>query len=99
MSSDDHSANRQILNEKKTVAVIYMLIFGQSQKAIWFQKLISSAVVSKEGGLSILHQSGIATSKSTQRREMHKSAKNHDNVVREFITDAAEKKSNAGIHG
>ena len=96
MSSDDHSANRQILNEKKTVAVIYMLIFGQSQKASWFQKLISSAVVSKgisEGGLSILHQSGIATSKSTQRREMHKSAKNHDNVVREFITDAAEKRA------
>ena len=90
MSSDDHSANRQILNEKQTVAVIYMLLFGQSQKASWFQKLSSSAVVSKgisEGGLSILHQSGIATSKSTQRREMHKSAKNHDNVVRDFITD------------
>ena len=96
MSSDDHSANRQILNEKKTVAVIYMLIFGQSQKASWFQKLISSAVVSKgisEGGLSILHQSGIATSKSTQRREMYKSSKSHDNLVREFITDATEKRA------
>ena len=78
MSSDDRSANRQILNEKETVAVIYMPIFGQSQKASWCQKLISSAVVSKgisEGGLSILHQSGTAISNSTQRREMHKSSK------------------------
>ena len=66
MSSGHHSASWQALNEKKTEAMIYMLIFGQSQKASWFQKIISSTVVSKgisESGLSILHRSGIATSK------------------------------------
>ena len=46
-----------------------------------------------ESGLSILHQSGIATSKSTQRREMNKSSIIHDNAIREFINDATQKKA------
>ena len=47
-----------------------MLMFGQSQKASWFQKLISNMVVKKgisEGGLSVLNQSGIAVSKERLR--------------------------------
>ena len=65
-----------------------MLIFGQSQRASWFQKLISATVVAKgmsEGGISVLRQSGIAISKSSQRREMYKSAENHNFLVRDFI--------------
>ena len=33
MSSEEHSSNRESMNEKKAVAVIYMMMFGQSQKA------------------------------------------------------------------
>ncbi len=68
MSSEDQSSSRLLQNEKKAVAIIYMLVFGQSQKASWFQKLISTMAVSKgisETGLSILNKSGIALSKST----------------------------------
>ena len=46
-----------------------------------------------EGGLSVLHQNGIAISKSTQRREMYKSAENHNFLVRDFIQEGIVKKA------
>ena len=70
MSTEEHSSGRTLLNEKKAVAIIYMLMFGQSQKASWFQQVLSGQVAGKglsETGLSILNKSGIAMSKTTQR--------------------------------
>ena len=96
MSSEDTSAQRQALNEKKAVTIIYMMMFGQSQKANWFQKVISNMAVGKgisEGGLSVRNKSGIAVSKSTQRREFLKVANSHESVVQDFIADAINKKA------
>ena len=96
MSSEDTSAQRQALNEKKAVTIIYMRMFGQSQKANWFQKVISNIAVGKgisEGGLSVLNKSGITVSKSTQRREFLKVADSHESVVQDFIADAINKKA------
>ena len=84
MSGDNQSNSRKDSNEKKCVAILYMLMYGQSQKASWFQKVMASQLVGKgisETGLAILNKSGIATSKTTQRRELHKIAENHEKVV------------------
>ena len=47
MSTDDPSIGRGKQNEKKVVDAIFMLMFGQSQKANWFQKSHGNEVVSK----------------------------------------------------
>ena len=96
MSSEDTSAQRQALNEKKAVTIIYMRMFGQSQKANWFQKVISNIAVGRgisKVGLSVLNKSGIAVSKSTQRREFLKVADSHESVVQDLIADAINKKA------
>ena len=70
MSYEDRSEKRQEHNKEKVVTIIYMLMYSRSQKASWFQKVMSNMVVGKdmsEGGSSVLHKSGIAVSKSTQR--------------------------------
>lgn len=95
MSSEEHSSSRESMNEKKAVAIIYMMMFGQSQKASWFQRAISSEVAGRgisETGLNILNKSGIAISKSTQRRVLYKTAANHGKIVSEFIDEATQNK-------
>ena len=94
MSTICQSSNKQESNEKKCVSIIYMLIFGQSQKANWFQKVLSTQVVGKgisDTGLSILNNSGIAISRNTQKLDRQRSARNHSQVVRDFISDAVSK--------
>ena len=68
MSCDGHSSNTQEANENKVVAVLYILMFGQSQKVNWFQKCLSTHAVSKGisgSGLSLLNQCGVSTSRKT----------------------------------
>ena len=94
MSTDDQSIGREKQNEKRVVAVIYMLMFGQSQKANWFQKILANEVVSKGvsgTGLSMLNKTGVAVSKSTQKRELAKVAASHEKIVMDFVQDAYEK--------
>ena len=72
-----------------------MLIFGQSRKANWFQKIVATDVVTKgisESGLSVLSNVGITVSKSTQQRERNKAASDHERVVLEFVQEAYEQK-------
>ena len=79
MTSPQHTTNKRLLNEKKNVAILYMMMFGQFQKACWFQRVLSSQVVNKglsETGLGILHKSGIAISKSAQRLDLYKTTEN-----------------------
>ena len=38
MTSEDASLERQVLNEKKVVAILYMLMFRQSQKQVGFKR-------------------------------------------------------------
>ena len=94
MSGEGRSAKQQEKNKKKTVTIVYMLMFGQSQKASWFQTVMSNMVVKQvitEGGLSVLNQSGIAITKSTQCRLITKIAELHELIVREFVADAIDK--------
>ena len=68
MSTPQQTNARMEQNEKKCVSIIFMLMFGQSQKANWFQRVLSCQVVGRgisESGLSILNKSGIAVSKAT----------------------------------
>ena len=56
MFNNDQVAGTMHLNKKRAVNIIYMLVFGQSQKANWFQKTLSRQVVTKgisESGLKL----------------------------------------------
>ncbi|XP_065054170.1 uncharacterized protein LOC135682973 [Rhopilema esculentum] len=95
MSVQEQTPSKLLQNEKKVVAALYMLVFGQSQKASWFQKVLSQRVVGKgisETGLSILNKSGVSVSKSTQKRERVKLSFNHDKAVSTFVSEAVENK-------
>ena len=95
MSTNDQVAGRMHLNEKKAVTIIYMLVFGQSQKANWFQKTLSRQVVTKgisESGLALLNKIGVGISKSTQKRDFTQMSKNHDILVSQFISEACASK-------
>ena len=84
MSSKNHSSLKTLQNEKKAVAIIYMVVFGQFQKANWFQKIVAQNITGRglsETGLSILNKTGISVSKSTQRRDFIKIADSHDALV------------------
>ena len=77
------------------MAIIKMLMFGQSQKASCFQKILSNQVVSRgisDSGLSILNKSGISASKSTQKRELQKLASSHASTVKDFIDETIRMK-------
>ena len=51
------------LNEKKAVAIIYMLMFGQSQKASRFSQVLSSALISKDlSETGLLNKTSISVS-------------------------------------
>ena len=72
-----------------------MLVFGQSQKAKWFQKIVAQNIAGmgiSEIGLSILNKTGISVSESTQRRELIKSAESHAALVDTFIADAVHRR-------
>ena len=93
--SADQSQNRELQNEKKCVTIINMLMFGQSQKGSWFQKILSNQVVSRgisDSGLSILNKSGISASRSTQKRELQKLASSHASTVKDFIDETIRMK-------
>ena len=47
MSTDKQSNSKEKQTEKRAVATIYMLIFGQSQEANWLQKIVVNEAVSK----------------------------------------------------
>ena len=81
MSQEHQTPFKKEQNEKKAVAIIYMLVYGQSQKANWFQKIFAQNMTGKgisESGLAILNQSGISVSKSTQRRDLIRTADSHE---------------------
>ncbi|XP_065071280.1 uncharacterized protein LOC135695966 [Rhopilema esculentum] len=95
MSQEHQTPFKKEQNEKKAVAIIYMLVYGQSQKANWFQKIFAQNMTGKgisESGLAILNQTGISVSKSTQRRDLIRTADSHESTVIKFIDEAIEKK-------
>ena len=72
-----------------------MSVFGQSQKANWFQKTVSKQVVTKsisESGLALLNIIGVGISKSTQKCDFAQMSKNHDILVSQFMSEACASK-------
>ena len=47
MTTTEHTAGRRSLNDKNVVAVLYMLVFGQSKKASLFERVLSDQVVGR----------------------------------------------------
>ncbi|XP_065060338.1 uncharacterized protein LOC135687658 [Rhopilema esculentum] len=95
MSQEHQTPFKKEQNEKKAVAIIYMLVYGQSQKANCFQKIFAQNMTGKgisESGLAILNQSGISFSKSTQRRDLIRTADSYESTVIKFIDEAIKKK-------
>ena len=91
MYCEGQSSKKQDANENKAVAILYILMNGQSQKANWFQKCLSSHSIAKGlsgTGLSILNQCGIGVSGKTYHRSMHKVSASHNEMVHNFINDA-----------
>ena len=75
-------------------------MFGQSQKASGFQRVMSSMVVGKgisEGGLSVLNKNGNAVSKSTQPRHLYQIAEKHKHLLKSSLL-MPQKKSTSSIH-
>ena len=91
MYCEGQSSKKQDTNENKAVAILCILINGQSLKANWFQKCLSSHAIAKGlsgTGLSILNQCEIGVSGKTFHRSMHKVSASRNEMVHNFIIDA-----------
>ena len=94
MCQDRASESRCYLNKIRTMVVIYMMIYGQSQRANWFQVALSRTL-SQHGisdcGLASLRNLGITAHPRTVTLASLSSASSHLSSVNEFIKEAADK--------
>eukprot|EP00795_Rhopilema_esculentum_P010098 gene10098-18751_t len=94
MSTARQTAERKKLIEKRAVSIIYSLVYGQSQRANWFQvatarTLRGFGVTSK--GMETLHNMGFTAHPRTVINTNEGIAANHSKTVNDFFKNAAEK--------
>ena len=91
MSTERQSDNRKMLNEKRVMSVIYIMMFGQSQAANWFP-VANTRILKGLGltsrGVETLRTIGLATHPSTISNCCKKISSAHLESVREFFKDA-----------
>ena len=88
------SDNRLTLNKIRTMVIIYIMVFGQSQKCNWFQIALSRTLSQygiSEFGLSALRNLGIAAHPRTVKTATASTASSHLQQVHHFFTEAANK--------
>ncbi len=93
MSFGRTSESRAQLNKIRTMVVIYMMIYGQSQKANWFQLALSRTLLQygiSHHGLASLRNLGIAAHPKTIKVASTSSSKAHMDTVNTFIQDAIQ---------
>ena len=91
MCTERMSESRVCLNKSRTMVIIYMLIYGQSQKANSFQVALSRTLrqfgISKQGLMS-LRNLGIAAHPHTVKAAAKSSASSHPKSLVKFFQDA-----------
>ena len=91
MCTERMSESRVCLNKSRTMVIIYMLIYGQSQKANSFQVALSRTLRQfgiSEQGLMSLRNLGIAAHPHTVKAAAKSSASSHPTSLVKFFQDA-----------
>eukprot|EP00795_Rhopilema_esculentum_P010439 gene10439-19142_t len=94
LSVERMSENRLMLNKIRTMVIIYVMIFGQSQKSNWFQVALSRTLSQygiSECGLTALRNLGIAAHPRTTKKATASVASNHLQQVQSFFQEATDK--------
>eukprot|EP00794_Sanderia_malayensis_P002757 gene2757-3187_t len=94
MTTDRQTLERRQLNEKRAVSIIYGLVYGQSQRANWFQVATARTLQGfgiSDCGMEILRNMGFAAHPRTVKNANDIIATNHSETVKGFLTNAAEK--------
>lgn len=95
MCCERMSASRARLTKLRSMAIIYMMIYGRSQKANWFQVALSRTLKQfgiSEEGLIALRNLGIAAHPHTVKSALKSSASSHLNSLSQFFQDAVDNK-------
>ena len=88
------SGNRVMLNKLRTMVIIYVMIFGQSQKSNWFQVALSRTLSQfgiSECGLAALRNLGIAAHPRTIKSATAIAASGHLQELQYFFSEATNK--------
>ena len=93
MATDRQTPGRRHLNEKRAVSIMYSLVYGQSQRANWFQvatarTLQGFGITSR--GVETLRNMGYTAHPRTVNNANEGIAANHSETVRGFIEHAKE---------
>ena len=93
MTTDRQSEERKLLNERRTVSIIYTLMYAQSQQANWFQvattrTLKGLGISSRE--LETLRNVGPAAHPNAVSSATKKLSSEHLETVHQFSKDATE---------
>eukprot|EP00112_Aurelia_sp_Birch-Aquarium-sp1_P021037 Seg5563.2 transcript_id=Seg5563.2/GoldUCD/mRNA.D3Y31 product="hypothetical protein" protein_id=Seg5563.2/GoldUCD/D3Y31 len=100
MRTERQTHERIEANKKRTVAIIYMLMYGQSQRANWFQVALGRTLQEcgiTDQGLWALKNLGIAAHPNTITTARRASASTHTQSVQSFIRDARNRKQMIAI--
>eukprot|EP00794_Sanderia_malayensis_P004178 gene4178-4734_t len=87
------SESRCELNKIRAMVVIYMMVFGQSQKANWFQVALSRTLSQygiSDYGLASLRNLGIAAHPRTVKSASLSSSANHQEAVKNFFEESVK---------
>lgn len=95
MVTERQSSDRKKLNRSRTVVIIYMLLYGLSQKNNWFQIALARTLTEhgiSEHGLTSLKNLGIAAHPRTVKSASKASSDSHLETVVNFLNDAQNKR-------
>ena len=95
VKNDRQSEQRQILNERRAISIIYMMMYGQSQQANWFQVATARTVKglgASSRGIETLRNMGLATHPLTALNVSKKMSLSHHESVNNFFKDAISNK-------
>ena len=95
MVTERQSSDRRKLNRSRTVVIIYMLLYGLSQKNNWFQIALARTLTEhgvSEHGLTSLKNLGIAAHPRTVKSASKASSDSHLESVVNFLNDAQNKR-------
>ena len=91
MRNERQSEQRQLLNERRAVSIIYMMMYGQSQQANWFQVATARTVKGlgvSSRGIETLRNMGLTAHPSTATNVSKKMSLSHHESVNNFFEEA-----------
>ncbi len=93
MSSERHSEQRKSLNEKRALSIIYVMLYGPSQAANWFQVATTRTLKGlglTSRGVETLRNMGLAAHPLTVASTCKKISSEHLKTVKKFFEDAVD---------